>query len=197
VITGILIIDGRLSRFDGLLMLSLFFIWLVIAVIEARKQRSAAEKVLVKHQGWVAGVLSIVGLALLAAAGSLILGGARGMAASLGLDEFIIGAMIVALGTSIPELAITVIAKLRGHEEVALGTILGSNIFNGLLIVPVAAIISPIPVSWREVVVALACGLLAVLLTFPPREGFIERRRGALLLVLFVVYLAAMFQNIT
>jgi cation:H+ antiporter len=195
VITGLLILDGVLSRIDGIIMLSMFFIWLVMAVVEARKQRSAAEEVLAKQRGWYAGILSIVGLAFLVAAGSLIVAGAKGIAISFGIDEFIIGATVVAVGTSMPELATTVIAKLRGHDEVGLGTILGSNIFNGLLIVSVAAIINPIHVNWREVVVTLACGLLAVLLIFPTSQGFIARRRGVLLMVLYAVYLAAVIQN--
>ena len=132
-----------------------------------------------------------MGLAFLGAAGHLIVTGAKGIAISFGVDEFVIGATIVAVGTSVPELATTVIAKLRGHDEVALGTILGSNIFNGLFIVAVAAVIFPITVDWREVAVALVFGLLAVVFTYPTRRGFLERRRGVLLLILYGVYLTA------
>jgi cation:H+ antiporter len=121
--------------------------------------------------------------------------GARGIAITFGIDEFIIGATIVAVGTSVPELATTIIAKLRGHDEVSLGTILGSNIYNGILIVAVAAIIHPITVAWHEVAIALIFGLVALAFTYPPRNGFIERWRGVLLLVLFAVYLAAIIQN--
>jgi cation:H+ antiporter len=190
VITGVLCLDGELSRFDGILMLSLFLAWLVAAVIEARKQRTAAVEVLGEHRGWVTVVSCVVGLAFLIAAGNLIVIGARSIAVSFGIDEFIIGATVVAVGTSVPELATTVIAKLRGHDEVGLGTILGSNIFNGLLIVAVAAIIHPIAVSWREVAVTLVFGLVALMFIYPTRRGFIERRRGVLLLVLYAVYLA-------
>ena len=102
---------------------------------------------------------------------------------------------MVAVGTSVPELATTIIARLRGHSEVSLGTILGSNIFNGLLIVAVAAVIYPISVSWREVAVTLGFGIVAVVVTLPTRRGFIERRRGALLLVIYVFYLATILQR--
>lgn len=191
VITGVLFLDGVLSRIDGLLLLGMFLSWLVAAIIEARKQRSAAGRVLGEHRGWLALALCIVGLAFLGAAGHLIVTGAKGIAISFGVDEFVIGATIVAVGTSVPELATTVIAKLRGHDEVALGTILGSNIFNGLFIVAVAAVIFPITVDWREVAVALVFGLLAVVFTYPTRRGFLERRRGVLLLILYGVYLTA------
>ena len=101
----------------------------------------------------------------------------------------------MAVGTSAPELATIVIAKLRGHDGVGLGTILGSNIYNGIFVVAVAAIIHPITVPWREVAVALWFGLVAVLFTYPTRNGFIERRRGVLLLVLYVVYLGTILQR--
>ena len=141
-------------------------------------------------------VLSCVaGLALLVVAGNLIVAGARGIAISFDIDEFIIGATIVAVGTSVPELATTVIAKLRGHDEVGLGTILGSNIYNGIFIVAVAAIICPITVAWRQVAITLLFGLVALLVTYPTRKGFIERRRGVLLLVLYAVYLGTILQR--
>ena len=120
--------------------------------------------------------------------------GARGIAISFGIDVFIIGATIVAVGTSVPELATTIIAKLRKHDEVGLGTILGSNIFNGLLIVAVAAMIHPITVPWREVAIALVFGLVALVFAYPTRKGFIGRGRGVLLLMLYVVYLATILQ---
>ena len=194
IITGVLFLDGELSRLDGLLMLGMFIAWLVAAVIEARKQRSAAEEVIGEHRRWLVVVSCVTGLAFLVAAGNLIVAGARGIAISFGIDEFIIGATIVAVGTAVPELATAVIAKLRGHDEVGLGTILGSNIFNGLFIVAVAAMIHPITVPWREVAIALVFGLVALVFAYPTRKGFIERRRGVLLLILYVVYLATILQ---
>ena len=194
IITGFLFLDGELSRFDGFLMLGMFLAWLVAAIIEARKQRNAAEEVLGEHRGWLVVLSCVVGLAFLVAAGNLIVSGARGIAIAFGIDEFIIGATIVAVGTSVPELATTVIAKLRGHDEVGLGTILGSNIFNGIFIVAVAAIIHPITVAWRDVAIALAFGLVALVFSYPARTGFIERSRGVLLLVLFAAYIATILQ---
>lgn len=192
VITGVLFLDGELSRIDGLMMLGMFLVWLVATIIEARKQRSAAETLLGEHRGWLVIFSGAAGLTLLFLAGNSIVAGARGIALSFGIDEFVVGATIVAVGTSVPELATTLIAKLRGHDEVGLGAILGSNIFNGLWIVALAAIIHPITVPWREVAVALVVGLLALLLSYPNYKGFIERRRGVLLLVLYVLYLATL-----
>jgi cation:H+ antiporter len=195
VVTGVLMLDGVLSRIDGLLLLGVFLFWLGATAMEARKQRSAAETVLGEHRTVPAILFCVAGLALLFLSGHFIVRGATGLAAAFGIDAFIIGATVVAIGTSMPELATTLVSKLRGHDEVGLGTILGSNIFNGLLVVAVAAIICPITIRWHEVAVALVFGFLAVLLTYPSRDGCIARRRGFLLLVLYVAYLVAIAQT--
>jgi cation:H+ antiporter len=189
LITGVLLLDNVLSAIDALLLLGVFQLWLAAVIIEARRQRSMADDARIAHRGWLALGACVVGLAFLTGAGRLIVSGATGIAVAHGLDEFVIGATIVAIGTSVPELATTVVAKLRGHDAVGLGTVLGSNIFNGVLIVPVAALIHPIAVAWQEAGIALAFGCVAVILTFPIGHGLIGRRRGVLLLVLYGIYL--------
>lgn len=191
VLTGILAFDGVLSRLDAAILLAAFLIWLTGTVLEARRQRSAAEQVLGAHRLAPAMVSAVLGLGLLVGAGLLIVYGARGIAVALGLSEFIIGATVVALGTSVPELATALISKLRGHDEVGLGTVLGSNIFNGLFIVAVAALIHPIMFDPASVRVALTFGLVAVLLTLPGKGGTIGRGRGVLLLLVYVGYVVA------
>jgi len=194
LVTGVLFLDGVLSRLDGLLMLSLFLGWLIAAVIAARKQRSLTESVSGGYHGRIAAFFCIVGLAFLIAAGSLIVTGARAIAVTFGIDEFIIGTTVVAIGTTAPELATMIIAKFRRQDEIGLGTILGSNIFNGLLIIGVASVIHPIVVDQREVTVALAFGLIALAFTYPTRRGLIGKRRGVVLLLLYATYLAAIIQ---
>lgn len=188
VVTAVLFLDGVLSRIDGLVMLGLFCAWLVAAAMEARRQRSAVERVLGEGRHWLVVLSCVAGLAFLVGAGVLIVAGARGIAVAFGIDEFIVGATLVAVGTSAPELATAIIARLRGHDEIGLGTLLGSNIFNGLFIVAVAAVIHPIVVDWRDILVALAFGLATLAVTFPARSGYIGRARGALLLGLYAAY---------
>lgn len=195
VLTGILLFDGVISRFDGVLLLGLFMVWLFGTIMEARKQRNATPKIIGEHRGWLAVVFSTVGLVLLVLAGRSIVSGATGIAVSFGIDKFIIGATIVALGTSAPELATAVIAKLRNHDEVGLGTILGSNIFNGLLIIAIASIISPISVDLHETGLVLVFGFLALVFVYPRRTGLIERRQGVLLLLLYGIYLLTIIQR--
>jgi cation:H+ antiporter len=193
--TILLVIDGELSRIDGCLMLGLFLLWMVAMVVEASKQRSAAGKILGARGGWLSVLASVAGLALLMVAGHLIVTGAKGIAITYRLDAFVIGATLVAFGTSAPELATVLIAKLRRHDEVGLGTILGSNIFNGLLVIAVAAVIHPITVHRGEVMVALVFGIVALIFTYPPTDGFIRRWRGGGLLLLYAAYLLIVLQR--
>lgn len=194
VVIAALLFDGVLSRIDGLLLLALFAGWLVAVVHEARRQRSVPVEVIGAQSPLPAVLQGVAGLALLILAGRLIVSGASAIATAYGVDAFLIGATVVALGTSVPELATAVISGLKGHEEVGLGTILGSNIFNGLLIVGVASSISPIEISVQEVAPALILGLASVALTYPPSSGVINRWRGLILLGVYAAYLVAMLQ---
>jgi cation:H+ antiporter len=195
LLLGLLSFDGRLSRSDGAVLLAAFFAWLASVLLEARRQRSSREDAAEAARGWGGPVLAAAGLALLIAAGRLVVSGATGLALSLGLPAFVIGATIVAVGTSVPELATTLVSQLRGHHDVGLGTILGSNIFNGLFIVGAVALICPFDVAGRQIATALGFGIAAVVLTWPPRDGFITRRRGLALVALYGVYLFALLRS--
>lgn len=190
VLTGLLLIDGNISRLDGAVMLLVFIAWIVAVVIEVRRQRASFPH-LPETKGKAIIVLSAVGgLVSLILAGQLIVTGAKSLAMSYGLDAFVVGATVVAIGTSMPELATVIISKLRGHEEIGLGMILGSNIFNNLWIVSVAALITPmtqLPVA--EIAVGLGFGIATVALTFPGRDGIIGRPRGLILLAFYFAYL--------
>ena len=188
---AVLVADGVVSRLEGATLLVGFAVWLIFAIRDAWRQRRVAVGDGIPVRATRVLITTTAGLALLAAAGTLIVTGARGVAVAFGWQEFVIGATVVAVGTSVPELATTIAAKLRGHDEVSLGTILGSNLFNGLFIVAVAAMIHPIPVHTSEVLTALAFGFVAVAMTYPRSDGTIGRGRGAILLLLYAGYLAA------
>jgi len=192
LVTALLVYDGVLSRLEGAALFAGFVGWVTLTVMEALRQRRASADPATRPQHRRMLLESAAGLGLLAVAGSLVVGGARGIALSYGLDEFVIGATVVAIGTTVPELATAVTAKLRGHDEVGLGTILGSNLFNGLFIVAVAAMIHPIAIETREVLTVLAFGTVAVALTLPSPDGLIHRPRGALLLLLYAGFVLTM-----
>lgn len=190
--TALLAVDGTVSRLDAMVLLAGFAAWLVLVVRDARRARRATGAVQGDQGRWRALRDTAGGLVCLVAAGQLIVSAAAGIGASLGMDPFVVGATLVAIGTSTPELATALLARLRGLDEVGLGTLLGSNLFNGLFIVAVAALIAPITVPWSEVGIGLTAGVVTVLVALPSRVGLITRRRGAVLLVLYVGYVVAL-----
>ncbi len=189
-----LLVDGVLSRLDGLILLLCFVGWIIAVLIEVRRQRSAAGEVLGDKNPRRAAIEGAIGLVLLIAAGKLIVFGATGIAKAIGLSQFVIGATIVAVGTSVPELATALVSRLKGHDEVGIGTVLGSNIYNGLFIIGIAATIAPIHVKFVSAAPALILGLVAVALCFPPQSGRIGRWRGGMLIAVYLVYLVAVLQ---
>jgi len=195
LLTGLLLVDGTLSRVDGALLLAAFAVWLGATIRDARRQRTEIAASAAGPKLWRVLAVCVVGLALLIAAGSFIVFGARRIAEAFGISGLVIGATIVAVGTSIPELATTMIAKLRGHDEVGLGTILGSNILNGLFIVGTTATIHPIVVSRPRAAAVLAFGVIAVLCSYPNRSGFIGRARGLLLIAIYCAYLTTLLMG--
>lgn len=177
--------DGHLGRPDALVLLGAFFIWLVTTIAAARRERSAATEVLAEHSLPRAIIVCVVGLAFLVAAGRLIVVGAKGIGTELGLDAFVIGVVFVAIGTSVPELATAIVSRMRGHGEIGLGTVLGSNVFNGGLIVPIVALLAPFRFDWSEIAVSLAFGILVVLAVLPFPRPLLGRGRGVILLGLY------------
>jgi len=186
--------DGRLSRADGLVMLCVFAVWLTLVIAEGRRARRASQPVKGAASRLVAASgLSVAGLLLLIAAGRLVVLGAQGIGDALGLAPFTVGAVMVSVGTSIPELATTVAAQVRGHSDISLGNILGSNIFNAFFIVSIAAVIRPITVNWHAVAFGLGFGVVAVVLALP-RRAVIGRRQGLMLLALYALYLVTILR---
>lgn len=185
---GVLAADGTISRLDGAILLGLFFGWLILVVGEVRKQRRASVPPGGERGAGVIAASSLSGLVCLLSGGHLIVDGAYGLAARVGISEFAIGTTIVAAGTSVPELATTIIAQLHGRRDISLSTILGSNIFNGLWIIGTAAVICPIRISGWQIAIALITGVVTICILVPSRAGFIGRTRGVMLLAACVVY---------
>ncbi len=186
VLTFFLMLDGRIERPEALVLVVVFLTWLVWTVRNALRQRAVAIEV--EATGLSAAkslLLGVLGLAALIAAGRLFVSGATGIAAALDVDTYVIGVLLVAIGTSLPELVTVILSRLRGHDDVGVGTLIGSNLFNGMAIVGVAGTIHPIAAPLAEVAVTLACGIVALLLLLPNRNGLIVRGRGVLLLLLY------------
>lgn len=186
VLTFIFIFDGRIERMEAVALLSFFFAWLLWTVRSALQQRRGTANVEASELS--AGkslLLGTLGLFALIAAGKLFVSAASGVAAALAVDGYIIGVVLVSIGTTLPEMMTMMLARMRGHDDVGIGTLIGSNIFNGLAIVGLAGTIHPIAVPLAEVALTLGFGIAALLFLLPDRNGTIPRRRAFLLLALY------------
>nr|WP_210292055.1 calcium/sodium antiporter [Aurantimonas endophytica] len=196
---------GEISRLTGVAMLAALALYLgVTYALEARRVKAAngdagaiekseyAEEQAQKPMSlFLAIVAALLGLVLLVVGARLMVNGAVGIARGFGISEAVIGVTVVAIGTSLPELATAIIASWRRHAEVVLANVVGSNIFNLLCILSITAIIAPIGVAHRFAVLdgplmtAIAIATLIYLFAFRS----IGRWTGALLLALYAGYM--------
>lgn len=134
--------------------------------------------------------LALLGLALVVGGGKLLIDGATGIARSAGISEAVIGLTIVAVGTSLPELVTSVVAALRGHSDVALGNVLGSNIYNVLGIAGVTGLIAPtiVPPEIANFDTLVMVGVSVVLLIVARTGYVIRRREGSILVASYAAY---------
>ncbi|MCP9758798.1 sodium:calcium antiporter [Aquitalea sp. S1-19] len=186
LLTFLFLLDGVISRAEALLLLAVFAAWLAWTVRAACASRFGTRETSAPTlpAGRIV-LLGLFGFACMLLAGRLFVLGASGVAASFGVGGYVVGVLLVAFGTSLPELVTVLMSRLRGHDDIGVGTLIGSNLFNGLAIVGVAGLIHPIAVSRTEVALTLVCGVAALLLLRPAADGLIGRGRGVVLLLLY------------
>lgn len=198
-------LDGttnRLARGDGLILCLLFGVFLFYTIMALKRLKADNFVREAREVGWslkarsmlIPVVLVLFGLVGLGLGGNLLVSAAVDMADRLGMSQALIGLTIVAIGTTVPELATSLLAARRGEADLAVGNIVGSNIFNILLVLGIASSITPIQVPARGPL-SLAIGLgAAILLLFLINLGglSLKRRDGFVLLGFFVIYLVSM-----
>ena len=176
-------LDGGISRLEGVLLLALFAVVLTAQIRAALKERSAAEEPAeAPMRPLMIAVNIVLGLACIILGGQLSVNGATGIARMFGLSETLIGLTIVAIGTSLPELVTSLVAARKGQNEIAMGNVIGSNLFNILLILGVSAAISPIHVQPTAVIDTLVLIAASVLCYIPARKGKLGRAPGAVMI---------------
>ncbi len=200
-----LCLDGVLSQMDGALLFAGAIIYNIyvyktgkIHITSETPTEAEIEQAAEKASLWCPLGYTVVGLALLATGADLLVDSAVGLATVLGISEAIIGLTIVAIGTSLPELAASVIAAYRKHEDVGVANIIGSTIFNILVILGLTASVQPIPVAEEFLafdiwfMLAVVVGTIVALLT----GGKISRKEGAVFLAIFFGYLIYQYMQI-
>ena len=189
-----LALNEQLSRFDGALMLVIFALYLGLLLRTSHSHSHPLEHAPVRKRApWVSSVVwMLIGLALLVVAGHLLLDAAVNVATELGLSERIIGLTVVAVGTSLPQLATSLIAALRGQRDIAVGNVIGGNLFNLLGVLGVTALFAPAPLSVSPNALSfdLPVMLGVAVLCWPVfYSGYrITRAEGLLFLGLYLAY---------
>lgn len=199
-------LDGTLSRIDALVLLALFGFFMYVTLqagLSAKKAdkqdasdepSQAASDEPAEAQApmsWLrASLFIIIGLGCLIGGSNLFVGGATAVATELGISDAVVGLTVVAMGTSLPELATSVVAARKGNSGIAIGNALGSNVFNILLILGLTGAITPLTlqgITTLDLTMLVVSMMLLWLFSFTKLT--IERWEGALLTTIFVAYL--------
>lgn len=184
--------DGTVTLVEGIILLALFLVYLGYLFLMAKKDRDKNDEKVEEIPIWRSLILTVVGLGLIICGSNVTVDAATKIAQVLGLSERFIGLTIVALGTSLPELFTSVVAAIKGNADIAIGNIVGSNIFNMLLVVGISATIIPVPFASGfvfDIIIAAAASLLLLLCCIKDRK--LKRWGGILMLLSYAAYFAA------
>ena len=204
-LTGYLLSDGILSSVDGLIMIFALIV-LMVLMVKYKKEHSqesidpGTAAALPDISATRSVLLFAVGLAILVGSSRVLVWGAVEVARALEVSELVIGLTIVAIGTSLPELAASVASALKKHHDIALGNIVGSNILNLLAVLPAAAGISPIIVEpetlWRDYgAMSLVTLLLAAFILTPRKKRALSGFEGTILVAFYIGYMYLLYHQ--
>ncbi|MDD5819819.1 MAG: calcium/sodium antiporter [Bacteroidales bacterium] len=188
--------DG-ISRFEGILFLLLFIAYIIFSFKSSKASSAQDDSEQTRTRGLGVSILMILlGLAGLIIGGQLFVDNACSLARELGVSDKIIAITLLAGGTSLPELATCIVAAAKHKDQLALGNILGSNVFNILLILGCSAVVTPlstISMNFVDFGVLLLSAILIWLFTYTGTRNRIDRWEGALLVASFIAYFAYLF----
>jgi cation:H+ antiporter len=195
-ITSIFIIGDEITRLEGVFLFSGLIVFIVYSIrsaksvpVEAKAQLVEEPEIDVDAPIWKSWVFIVLGLGLLIGGGELLVRGAVEIATILGISQVVIGLTVVAIGTSLPELATSAVAAFKGESDIAVGNVIGSNIFNMLCILGLTGIIHPLDSS-NFGLVDLGFMLALTIIILPlMRRGFeLNRWEGAFLVITYIGY---------
>ncbi|OZU87428.1 sodium:proton exchanger [Virgibacillus indicus] len=184
--------DNLLTRSDGLIFLLFLsiFMYYVIEVALKSRGKSSDEKIPADIKWGKNILITLLGLAGIIIGGQMVVTNGTEIAYSLGMSETLVGLTIIAIGTSLPELVTSIAAALKKESEIALGNIVGSNIFNILFVLGASSLITPLAVNGKVFIDVIIMILLTVLLLVFSRTNFkIGKREGMTLAIVYIVYL--------
>jgi cation:H+ antiporter len=184
--------SNLITRSDGIVFLLFFtiFMYYIFEVARTSREKSIVNEISVNGSWGKNGVYTIIGLAAIIFGGDLVVKNSTEIAYTLGMSETLVGLTIVAVGTSLPELVTSITAALKKQSELALGNIVGSNIFNILFVLGASSVISPLAVNEKIVTDVIIMIILTILLLIFSRTRFrIGKTEGLTLALIYILYL--------
>ncbi|WP_460294537.1 calcium/sodium antiporter [Clostridium sardiniense] len=194
--------DGLISRIDGLILLLLCIIYTIVLIRSAIKDKGSrdtdmeSKAAIINIRIGPNIIKIIVGIIGIVLGGKFVVDSATNIAYSIGMSEKLVGLTIVAVGTSLPELVTSIVAALKGENEIAIGNVLGSNIFNILLILGLSSTINPIVVTgnlYMDLLFLIIVTIIIGIIIFFNKDKEIKklnRLEGTVLILVYVVYLS-------
>jgi len=208
VVALLLLLDGTLGRLDGILLLTGMVVMLIWMIRLGRTSQTGEDPMSAEFADEIPTTLSmgravfwlLVGGLVLLGSSRLLVWGAVSIAESMGVSDLVIGLTIVALGTSMPELAATVMSAIKGEHDIALGNVIGSNIFNLLVVLGLPGVINPATIDTevltRDYPVMIGLTLALFVMAYGFRgPGRINRIEGTLLVLAFCAYQTLLYFN--
>lgn len=197
ILLGVMCLDGVISRIDAAIMFVCFLLFMAYTIRSARKGEVEVTEEEQKGYGTGKSVFLIVyGLALLIVGSNIFVDAATFVARTFGVSDAVIGLTIVACGTSMPELATSVVAAKNGQSALAIGNVLGSNVFNILMVLGLTGLISPLQINGiTNIDLILQFAAVALVWLFSYTKFKVERWEGALLSLVFLTYLTWLVVN--
>ena len=186
-----IIVGWDITNIEGIILLLILIAYIIYLVHDARKSNEANEVEKPKLTLPKSIVFIIVGLAGIIIGGDLVVDSASTIAMALGMSETLVGLTIVAIGTSLPELVTSITALKKGENQLVIGNVIGSNIFNILFVLGASSAISAIPLDSSmliDVIFMIAVTILCFI--FGKTQDKYDKREGAILVILFIAYMA-------
>jgi cation:H+ antiporter len=189
---------GVISRTDAAIMLMFFVLFILYVYKQLKKEHRETEKINTALANYKIALLILIGLAGLIAGGKLVLDNAVKLAQLLQLSEKIIGLTIVAAGTSLPELATSIVAAAKRSSDIAVGNIIGSNIFNILFILSISSLVRPVrfdPSFNLDIYILAGGSALLFIAMYTGRRRRIDRWEAMVLILMYGIYMVYMFNT--
>jgi cation:H+ antiporter len=196
----LMIIDGTISRFDGILLLTLMGAYVLFLVTDSKEsiELDDIDEIDMAHFSWAKTILlSILGLILIITGAHFSVESASEIARSFGVSEWIIGIVMISLGTSLPELVVSISAAIRGKVDMAIGNIIGSNMANTSVVLGSAALANPLAIDSKAYLFDLASLLfITLLLVFITANKLYNKSAGISLLIMLSLFLNHTIQSL-